>query len=101
MNYKYKKNNKDFSIEIKANATTEEQKKLLESLGNVLTSNMHLLNTRLLNTCINLLNGYSKELLSNICDYASISQLELSQEVQEIVDKHTDCIGNFTYDGNK
>jgi hypothetical protein len=83
MEHKYKQKEESFNVEIKADVTTEEQKKLINALGHIVTSNLCLLDTKLLNTCLNLLNAYTNELLSNIADYTSINDVELEPDVRE------------------
>lgn len=88
MNYEYNKKSDTFSVDIKVNINNEEDQKLVDSIGDIVVSNLCLLDTKLRNTCLNLLHEYTKKLLENLSDYASINDVELNEEARKIVDEN-------------
>jgi len=91
----YKEVYNDFKIEITADAKTEEQQNFIEALGHMVIANISLMDTKLLNTCINLLNQYSKEVLSNIADFVSVNDIEVEPSIREKLEDFSNA-NNFT-----
>jgi len=95
MEHIYHKSSDDFSVEIKAEISIPEQEKLVNALGHMVTSNLCLKDTKLLNTCLNLINEYSKELLSNLADYSEVNEVDMDPEVRDKLDDFS-SINNFS-----
>lgn len=90
-----KETNNDFSVKITADVKNEDQKNFIEALGHMVIANISLMDTKLLNTCINLLNQYSKEVLSNIADFVSVNDIEVEPSIREKLEDFSNA-NNFT-----
>lgn len=87
MEQEFEIKNEDFEIKIKAKVKNEEQKKHIQALINIMSTNLSLLDTDLLNTCVNLTHSYSSEILENISDYSFANNIEMDRETQDILDQ--------------
>jgi len=80
-----KETNNDFSVKITADVKNEDQKNFIEALGHMVIANISLKDNddKLLNNCINLLNKYSKEVLTMLANYVDNNDIKVKPSIRK------------------